>query len=1581
MTTVQTEEKPKPIADQDVAMGRVASQDEPIPEVQGPGLPRADGVTSIADFSQELISLVDRDYVYRTVNQAYCQAVGRPRDEIVGRTVADIWGEKVFREVIKPQLDRCLAGQEVHEQNWIEYAAWGWRCMDLGYYPYHGDGTEITHAVIVARDITKWVQAESQRSATLADLELSHSDLAGRVAELETLHQVSMALSSTLELQSLLRLIVEKAAMLVDAADCSILLLDEKTGDLIFQATVGKHLEGVHVPAGHGIAARTLALGIPQIVHDVTADPDHYPTIGQESGLPTRSVLAVPMLVEGKPVGVLEAVNKRRGRFTERDRDLLMTLANHAAIAIENARLFEKAQREIAERQQAERELRAYKDHLEELVAARTAELTQINEKLRREIARRKQVEASLRESEAQYRLLAENMSDNIWTLDLATLTFTYISPAIERLSGFAPQEIIGQTVDKVLPPHSVEKVNRIIARSLERVTQGDADPTNSVKLEVEQYHKDGHTIWVEIQARFLYDEEGNPTTILGVSRDVTARKWMDAALNRLLDLSRELGGIRDLEAALRRSINAALEIVTNAEMAALQWLQEDGETLRTVVTSGDERIKEDPISFQAGVGIAGHAFQERRTINVPDVLADDRFVPGAQPLRFRSLLVTPLLTGDEVLGTLSLASKRPGAFSSADETLVGLLADQVASALENARYLTARRLAEAERAAAFELLQTTIDAIQDPILLIGNDYQVRLANKAVYDHYPEDELLYCYQVSHRRETPCDGKEHPCPLQEVRKTLKPVTVVHEHILADEEKRLFEIIASPLLGEGGELIGIVEATRDITERVRAEATLREREAQLAQAQHLANLGSWGWDIASESLTWSDELYRIYGLDPKKHVPAVDSFGEHIHPDDLPLVTQALQDIMTKGEPVDYVHRIVRPDGTVRTLHARGQLIVDDDGTPVRLFGTAHDITEQVEAEAALRESEERYRLLVEHAPLGILSVDPQGRIVNVNEAMLRILGSPSAEATKSINVLTYPPLIEAGIADDIRRCLVSGEVVISERPYTSKWGKSVHLRLHLTPIADKEGKIHLVQIIAEDITKRKKAEAELRKLTQAVEQSANVVVITDVEGNIEYVNPKFVRVTGYTEEEAIGQNPRILKSGEHSEEFYRNLWQTITAGREWRGEFHNKRKDGSLYWERASIAPVYDDEGRITHFIAVKEDITAQKEAEEALHRYTERVLALYEISQDILHARSPEAIAKAALRRLRNLLPCRMAGVLEFRPSDSTARMLASYSEGASRLGTGFLFPLHAFDTERLETGHPWLIRDTAALSDWPQLSQILYKQGIRSFLVVPLIVQGQLLGVLGAGSASSDAFTEEHVEVAIQAASMLAVAIQQARLYEQTQRDAVTKADLLKEVNHRVKNNLMAIGGLLLAEQRYAPAESRDAVRTAMQRLLQRIEGLAQVHTMLSASQWSPLPLSEMTSRLIHTALNALPPDRQVEVDISPSPVEVSPRQASNLALIINELVTNSIKYAVQPSRPTRIAVHIAQEGDEIVFEYRDNGPGYPEDVLRLERHDVGMYLIQRTVQLTLNGTLNLHNDGGAVTTIRFKVEERTTT
>ncbi|HMD83093.1 MAG TPA: PAS domain S-box protein [Terriglobia bacterium] len=181
----------------------------------------------------------------------------------------------------------------------------------------------------------------------------------------------------------------------------------------------------------------------------------------------------------------------------------------------------------------------------------------------------------------------------------------------------------------------------------------------------------------------------------------------------------------------------------------------------------------------------------------------------------------------------------------------------------------------------------------------------------------------------------------------------------------------------------------------------------------------------------------------------------------------------------------------------------------------------------------------------------------------------------------------------------------------ELTQTTKEGRKLIVESQWTLAVDAEGNKTVLEA-NRDITARKQAEAQNLLLATAIEQAAETVVITDRDATIQYVNPAFTRITGYTRGEALGQNPRILKSGQHDAKFYEELWATVTAGKLWRGEFTNRRKDGTLYMEEATMAPVRDASGKITNFIAIKYDITERKRAEEALRQSEEHFRSLFD---------------------------------------------------------------------------------------------------------------------------------------------------------------------------------------------------------------------------------------------------------------------------------------------------------------------------------------------------------------------------------
>jgi PAS domain S-box-containing protein len=259
----------------------------------------------------------------------------------------------------------------------------------------------------------------------------------------------------------------------------------------------------------------------------------------------------------------------------------------------------------------------------------------------------------------------------------------------------------------------------------------------------------------------------------------------------------------------------------------------------------------------------------------------------------------------------------------------------------------------------------------------------------------------------------------------------------------------------------------------------------------------------------------------------------------------------------------------------------------------------------EAEDALRESEKRYRRITEGLTdyLYTVRVDKGSAIETIqSEACFAVTGY-SAEEFANDPFLWYKMVVPEDrdkVKEQVRLILSGVEVPPLEHRIQCKDGKIKWVCDTNILIRDNQGKLTSYDGVIKDITERKLAENELRKLSRAVEQSPVTVVITDINGNIVYVNPKFTEITGYSKDEVLGKNPRILKSGEMPEENYKNLWQTITSGNEWNGEFHNKRKSGELYWELASISPIVNSNGEILNFLAIKEDITNRKIYEKAL---------------------------------------------------------------------------------------------------------------------------------------------------------------------------------------------------------------------------------------------------------------------------------------------------------------------------------------------------------------------------------------------
>lgn len=322
-----------------------------------------------------------------------------------------------------------------------------------------------------------------------------------------------------------------------------------------------------------------------------------------------------------------------------------------------------------------------------------------------------------------------------------------------------------------------------------------------------------------------------------------------------------------------------------------------------------------------------------------------------------------------------------------------------------------------------------------------------------------------------------------------------------------------------------------------------------------------------------------------------VPETDSSGRDLekmmrdilkNPDNY--VTNENENILKSGESV--------------WVSWSNKATIDVDGNVSELLSVGHDITIHKKYETIIKENEARFRALVETTSDWIWEVDQDLAYTYVSPKIYDLIGYEPEEVVAK----TLFEFMSTAEADRVLEML--SKYVALKKPFLNlehicrhKDGQDVSIESNGVPIIGDDGSLLGYRGVNRDVTERTKRTAELKKLWIAVENTPSSIAITNHRAIIEYINPGFCNVTGYSREEAIGKNPRILKSTQHDDSFYREMWSTLSSGHIWRGEICNRKKNGKLFWEDVSIAPIVDKTNKITHYVAVKTDITDKKELE------------------------------------------------------------------------------------------------------------------------------------------------------------------------------------------------------------------------------------------------------------------------------------------------------------------------------------------------------------------------------------------------
>ncbi len=555
----------------------------------------------------------------------------------------------------------------------------------------------------------------------------------------------------------------------------------------------------------------------------------------------------------------------------------------------------------------------------------------------------------------------------------------------------------------------------------------------------------------------------------------------------------------------------------------------------------------------------------------------------------------------------------------------------------------------------------------------------------------------------------------------------------------------------------------------------------------------------------------------------------------------------------------------------------------------------------------KEISSRLAAIVESSDDAIIGMDLDGTITSWNTGAGKIFGFTAAEVVGSPILRLIPADRQEEDKTILERIRSGKSVEHMETIRQAKDGRLLHVSITASPIKDASGKTIGISKIARDISDRKAAEEEMRTLRTGIEQSASTVVITDPSGRIEYVNHALEKSTGYTPAEAIGKNPRLFKSGKQDAAFYKNLWGTITSGKIWRGEFHNRRKDGSLFWESATISPVKNDRGEILHFIAIKEDITERK---------------------------LMEATLASTADRLQLATRAGGVGTWEWDVASSTLiwddQMYRLYGIPHDQFSGAYDFwraGLHPDDRRRCDEEIQMALQEK---KDFDTQFRIVWPNGevhnIRALAIVKRNAAGEPLQMIGTNWDITETIrTEDTLKAAL----------------ERAERAAAAKSEFLGVMSHELRTPLNGVIGFteLLAdtpldEDQKTIVQTISSSGDHLLGIINDILDFSSIERGSLAINSAPLPIAELVeSSVVAIRKGAAAKGIGFHSEVAPGVPDHISGDARRIRQILLNLLGNAMKFTARGSVDLRIAPD--ETGRFLDFSVEDTGIGIPPETL----------------------------------------------
>jgi len=759
------------------------------------------------------------------------------------------------------------------------------------------------------------------------------------------------------------------------------------------------------------------------------------------------------------------------------------------------------------------------------------------------DITQKKLVELELQRSESLYRSILSASPDAITIADMNG-KISFASPINNKMFGYdASYNFVGHYVYDYITLDEHAKAQYILAVNAQGTLTG-----------VEKYKglkADGSTISLEINTEIIYDDANVPVKVLLVVRDITSKELLEDKLSRSESQYKNL--VESINEVIYEIDKEGIVVYVSPAIQQMGYLPEE---------------------------MIGKSFLD--------------FAGDKANVLYKNLLA--LKNGEQLTNEYELYSKsgqchwlrfstkavydEEGNFKGGNGTMIDVTEiKQVQLALKNSEEKYRNIFETVQDAYCESTIDGVILDISPAIERIskGQFKRDELIGKSLIQFYahPEEREAF-YRELARNNSVID---YELALRNKDGSVVPIAVT----------------STLVLDAAGKPLKITGSMRDVSERKLAAEAIRisEEKYRLLFANNPQPM--WIYDLETLAILEVNEYsMRQYGYSREEFLQMAI---KDIRPlEDIP---ELLSDVgrAARNESNKGIWRHIWKNGELRYVEITAQPI-EFNGRKARHV-LINDVTDQHLAKKRLEESEERFRQVVEQTADLIAIADTNGFVTYASPTSVSMF-QRTPEEMVGLNFLTFAADAEIENAEKQFRKILESDEVVKDAVFLMKRKDGTLFYAELNGSKFQTSSHEGVLVTIRDITDRNNTQANLRKLSRAIEQSPVSVVITDTAGDIEYANPKAIETTGYTLEELIGQNPRVLKSGETSKEEYVELWKTISSGKEWHGTFHNKRKTGEKYWESSSISPVFDESGKISNYVAIKEDITAKKLVEQAL---------------------------------------------------------------------------------------------------------------------------------------------------------------------------------------------------------------------------------------------------------------------------------------------------------------------------------------------------------------------------------------------